>query len=83
MCFNQAEWVFLLVLKFGDMASWFQEGNPIEDLKRVVEEALRYRENLLIIPGEQKEMFESAAQNAREAGIYVPRLKAVWRKEKE
>ena len=68
------------------MARWFeegyepQEGNPVEDLKQVVEEAKTYRENTLLIPGEQKEMFESSAQKARAIGIYVPPLKAVWKK---
>lgn len=71
------------------MAHWFEEGyvpeeaSPVEDMKHVVKEAKSYRENPLLIPGEQKEMFESAAQKARECGIYVPPLKAVWRKEKE
>ena len=70
------------------MARWFEEGyepeeaNPVEDLKKVVEEAKSYRENPLLIPGEQRDMFESAAQKARGYGIYVPPLKAVWRKEK-
>ena len=70
------------------MARWFEKGyvpkeeSPIEDLKQAVEEAKSYRENPLLIPGEQRDMFESAARMARAAGIPVPTLKAVWRKEK-
>lgn len=69
------------------MARWFEEGykpeevNPVEDLKKIVEESREYRENPLLVPGESKEMFDSAAQKARAAGIYVPAIKAVWRKE--
>lgn len=69
------------------MARWFEEGyeteerSPINDLKSVVKEAKTYRENPLLVPSEQKEMFESAAQKARMAGIYVPPLMGVWRKE--
>lgn len=70
------------------MPRWFEEGcepeecNPVEDLKRCVEEALTYRENLLLVPAEQKEMFEEAAKKARREGIPVPKIEAVWRKEK-
>lgn len=71
------------------MARWFEEGhdpdgrNPVEDLKSVFKEAKTYRENPLLVPSEQKEMFESVAQKARMAGIYVPPLMGVWIREKQ
>ena len=71
------------------MARWLkevcetEERSPVDDLKSVFKEAKSYRENPLLVPGEQKEMFESAAQKAREAGIYVPPLMGVWIREKQ
>lgn len=71
------------------MARWFEEGfeteerSPVDDLKSVVKEAKTYRENPLLVPGEQNEMFESVAQKARMVGIYVPPLMGVWIREKQ
>ena len=64
------------------MARWFEEEyDSVEDLNKIFEESRAYRENPLLVPGESKEMFESSAQKAREAGIYVPLIEGVWRKE--
>lgn len=69
------------------MARWFEkdykpeEMNPVDDLNKIFEKSRAYRENPLLVPAELKEMFDSAAQKAREAGIFVPRIEAVWRKE--
>ena len=71
------------------MARFFEEGyepkesNPIEDIKQVVEEKKTCLEKPLFVPAEQKDMFEQAADMAREAGIYVPPIEGVVRKEKE
>lgn len=71
------------------MARWFEEGHeteersPVDDLKSVVKEAKTYRENPLLVPSEQKEMFVSIAQKARMSGVYVPPLMGVWIREKQ
>lgn len=66
------------------MARWFEEGyepegvNPAEDLTRIVEEGLAYRENPLLVP---ESYYDTAVRIAKENNIAVriEPVKATWK----